>query len=159
MHDDLRDPITLDGNPNQAGPAPQSNAGKTAGGQDEPLAQAVFLRTVDPVAAPSSGQHHPTTILIADDREPNRKLLRSMLEPGNYTIVEVPDGQAALLALQTITTPVVALIDWEMPRMEGIDVCRLARVRPDAPPMFLILLTIRDSPNDIVSGLRAGAHD
>ena len=82
-----------------------------------------------------------------------------MLEPGNYTLVEVPDGPAALAFLQAITTPVVALIDWEMPGMEGIDVCRLARLRQDPPPMFLMLLTVRDNPNDIVSGLRAGAHD
>ncbi len=82
-----------------------------------------------------------------------------MLEPGNYSFVEVPDGQAALLALQAITTPVVALIDWEMPRLEGIDVCRQARLRPDPPPMFLLLLTVRDSPRDIVSGLQAGAND
>ena len=149
----------LPGNSGRAGPSPQTKAGERTAGRVKPLIPAVSPRLVDSGAGPAPGQHHATTILIADDREPNRKLLRSMLEPGNYSLVEVPDGQAALLALQTIPTPVVALLDWEMPGMEGIDVCRQARLRPDPPPMFLLLLTVRDNPRDIVSGLRAGAND
>lgn len=159
MHEDQRSPIMLDGNSSRAGPSPPSKVGEPARGHVEPRIPSVFSRRVDPAAGPDSGKQHATTILIADDREPNRKLLRSILEPGNYSLIEVPDGQGALLALQTITTPVVALIDWEMPGMEGIDVCRLARLRLDPPPMFLLLLTVRDNPRDIVSGLRAGAND
>ena len=159
MPEDQRNQGMLTGNSGRTGPPLQSKVGERARDRVEPLIPAVFPRPVDPMAAPDSGKQHATTILIADDREPNRKLLRSMLEPGNYSLIEAPDGQAALLALQTITTPVVALLDWEMPGMEGIDVCRQARLRPDPPPMFLLLLTVRDHPRDIVSGLRAGAND
>jgi phosphoserine phosphatase RsbU/P len=100
-----------------------------------------------------------TPILIADDNATNRHLLRAILEAEGYRVVEVKDGREALALLNTAATPLVALLDWEMPGMEGIEVCRQARAIKDAQPMFLILLTVRDSKRDIVAGLQAGAND
>jgi len=99
------------------------------------------------------------TILIADDLVTNRMLLRAMLKAEDCATIEASDGVEALTALLEATTPVVGLIDWEMPKMDGIEVCRQARLRSDAPPMFLFLVTVRNSRQDIVLGLQAGASD
>jgi DNA-binding response OmpR family regulator len=98
-------------------------------------------------------------ILIADDNETNRKLVRASLKPEGHELVEVHDGNEAREMLLHATTPVVGLIDWEMPEVDGVEVCRQARQRPDAPPLFLILLTIRDKREDVVHGLTSGAND
>jgi sigma-B regulation protein RsbU (phosphoserine phosphatase) len=100
-----------------------------------------------------------TPILIADDNGTNRRLLRAILETEGYRVVEVNDGREALSLLIAAATPMVALLDWEMPGLEGIEVCRKTRAIKDAQPTFLILLTVRDSKQDIVTGLQAGAND
>jgi sigma-B regulation protein RsbU (phosphoserine phosphatase) len=125
----------------------------------KPLDPQTLSQQVVSVAAGSWEKHPAITILVADDLATNRQLLCSMLEPGGYTVIEVRDGQAALATLQTTATPIVALIDWQMPGMEGTEVCRQARRRVDAPPMFLILVTARDNQRDIVTGLQTGAND
>jgi phosphoserine phosphatase RsbU/P len=98
-------------------------------------------------------------ILVADDHRVNRRLLQVLLEAEGYQIVEARDGAEALAMLNAMTEPCVALVDWQMPEMEGPEVCRQARLRPNGPPLFLLLVTIRDSKDDIVTGLRAGAND
>lgn len=99
------------------------------------------------------------TILIADDHESNRKLLTAILTAEGYRVREACDGAEALTLLAEIQEPVVALIDWQMPVKTGIEVCRVARTLPEAALRHLILLTARDTAEDIVAGLDAGAHD
>jgi phosphoserine phosphatase RsbU/P len=99
------------------------------------------------------------TVLIADDNEINRKLLHAILSKAGHDIFEARDGAEALEILKNATVPIVGLIDWEMPQMEGIEVCRQARLITDGPPFFLILITVRNSKRDIVAGLDAGAND
>jgi CheY-like chemotaxis protein len=99
------------------------------------------------------------TILIADDVVTNRMLLRTMLRAEDCTIIEASDGAEALTALLEATTPVVGLIDWEMPKMDGIEVCRQVRLRSNAPPMYLLLVTVRNARQDVVLGLETGASD
>ncbi len=98
-------------------------------------------------------------ILIADDHDTNRKLIRATIKNEGYEVLEVGDGSAALAAINLASSPLVCLIDWEMPQMDGLEVCKQARLRVDGPPLFLILVTIRDSRQDIVEGLQNGAHD
>ncbi|SDU07059.1 Response regulator receiver domain-containing protein [Verrucomicrobium sp. GAS474] len=100
-------------------------------------------------------------ILIADDHELNRKLLVSLLSTKGYAIEEAKDGTEALAKLTAAAEkgPVVGLIDWQMPGLEGIDVCRKAREVANADQLYLILLTVRDAKSDIVAGLEAGAND
>lgn len=98
-------------------------------------------------------------IVVADDQRLNRILLRTLLEEQGHSVVEASDGAQALTAIKAIKAPFVGLIDWEMPEMVGPEVCRLARTLPAAPPMFLFLVTVRDSTGDIVAGLQAGAND
>jgi CheY-like chemotaxis protein len=101
-------------------------------------------------------------VLVADDLDVNRKLLRTLLAADGYEVVDASNGVDALNILQNATGPMVGLIDWEMPRMEGIEVCRQARKAPSGPPgppLYLILLTVRDTKQDIVAGLQCGAND
>ena len=98
-------------------------------------------------------------VLVADDLDVNRKLLRTLLAAEAYEVIEASNGVDALNILQTATGPMVGLIDWEMPEMEGIEVCRQARALQGTPPLYLILLTVRDSKRDIVAGLQGGAND
>jgi CheY-like chemotaxis protein len=98
-------------------------------------------------------------VLIADDLDINRKLLRTLLTADGYDVLEASDGTEAFQILQGATGPIVGLIDWEMPEMEGIEVCRQARALESSAPIYLILLTVRDSKQDIVAGLKAGAND
>ena len=98
-------------------------------------------------------------VLVADDLDVNRKLLKTLLSADGHKVVEAANGVDAFNFLQGTTGPMVALIDWEMPEMEGIEVCRQARALLETPPLYLILLTVRDSKQDIVAGLQAGAND
>jgi sigma-B regulation protein RsbU (phosphoserine phosphatase) len=98
-------------------------------------------------------------VLVADDLDINRKLLRTLLAAEGYAVIEASNGIDAFNILQTATGPMVGLIDWEMPEMEGIEVCRQARALKGSPPIYLILLTVRDSKQDIVAGLQGGAND
>jgi phosphoserine phosphatase RsbU/P len=99
------------------------------------------------------------TVLVADDHDVNRKLLRTLLTAEGYEVCEAADGTEALAILQTTHEPMVGLIDWEMPQVEGIEVCRQTRALNPDVPIFLILVTVRDSKQDVVTGLRAGAND
>ena len=98
-------------------------------------------------------------VLVADDLEVNRKLLRTLLTAEGYDVVEAGNGVDAYNMLQGATVPMVGLIDWEMPEMEGIEVCKETRKLLFSPPIYLILLTVRDSKQDTVTGLQAGAND
>jgi phosphoserine phosphatase RsbU/P len=98
-------------------------------------------------------------VLVADDLDVNRKLLRSLLTADGYDVIDASNGLDAFQILQGATGPVVGLIDWEMPEMEGIEVCRQTRLLQGTPPIYLILLTVRDSKQDIVAGLQGGAND
>lgn len=98
-------------------------------------------------------------VLVADDLDVNRKLLKTLLVADGYDVIEASDGAEALQILQGANGPVVGLIDWEMPELEGTEVCRQTRAIVDAPPIYLILLTVRDSKQDTVTGLQTGAND
>jgi len=98
-------------------------------------------------------------IIVADDVRMNRSLLLALLEAEGHQIVEARNGAEALAEIKKMKEPFVGLIDWEMPELEGPEVCRQARLLADAPPMFLLLVTVRDRKEDIVAGLKAGAND
>jgi DNA-binding response OmpR family regulator len=99
------------------------------------------------------------TIIVADDQEIDRKLLCAVLTAEGYDVRPARNGAEALAALQEATTPVVGLIDWMMPGMEGPEVCRQARLKLGGPPMFLTLLTARASRRDMAAGMESGASD
>jgi phosphoserine phosphatase RsbU/P len=120
----------------------------------------IATRPVAATVKKAASQKRPAvTIVIADDHDNYRKVLRQLLEPEGCKMLEARDGKEALNLLNRMDTPAIGLIDWQMPELDGIEVCRQARLGRGAPPMFLILLTARDAQPDIVTGLRAGAND
>ena len=101
----------------------------------------------------------PFRALIADDELHSRRLLQDALAPEGYEILEACDGPEALSLLQRDPAPALAILDWMMPGLDGVEVCRRVRGQPRPAPPYLILLTSRDRAEDIVAGLDAGADD
>jgi phosphoserine phosphatase RsbU/P len=98
-------------------------------------------------------------ILIADDDCTSRLLLTSMLRKCGYAVHETVNGTEAWDLLQRPDAPRMAILDWMMPEMDGIEVCRRVRTLPTPHPPYIILLTARGAREDIVRGLKAGADD
>ena len=98
-------------------------------------------------------------ILIAEDSATSRVLLRRTLESWGHEVLGTEDGQQAWDALQAEDRPTLAILDWMMPNMDGIEVCRRVRAHPDLKHLYIILLTSRDEATDIAEGLNAGADD
>ncbi|MFY9804063.1 MAG: EAL domain-containing protein [Candidatus Acidiferrales bacterium] len=98
-------------------------------------------------------------ILIADDDALTRRLLQKTLEQDGYEVVGAEDGRAALECLTSKGGPRLALLDWTMPALNGLEVCREIRRHSEHPYIYMILLTAKTSKEDVVSGLEAGADD
>ncbi len=98
-------------------------------------------------------------ILIAEDDLTSRTLLEAVLKKWGYEVVVTEDGDAAWKALQSKEAPRLAILDWMMPGLSGIDLCRRLRAQERMAPLYLILLTSRGDRVDIVQGLEAGADD
>ena len=99
-------------------------------------------------------------ILVADDDPTNRQLLQILLRNWGYESLEVArDGNEAWQALQRADPPGLAILDWMMPGLDGLELCRKLRAghRPNVP--YLILLTARSSSEDMVSAFEAGFDD
>lgn len=101
----------------------------------------------------------PVKILLADDDLVSLRLMQRTLENYGYEVVTVTDGLQAAQALCTPGGPRLALIDWMMPGLDGLGVCREVRSRHEEAYVYILLLTSRQSSDDIVSGLEAGADD
>jgi two-component system cell cycle response regulator len=97
-------------------------------------------------------------VLVAEDNPVSRKLLEKALHKAGYEVVSVENGRAALDYLVKRFCPIV-LTDWMMPEMDGPDLCRAIRRSEFQGYVFVILLTAKDSKNDIIEGLEAGADD
>lgn len=98
-------------------------------------------------------------ILIADDSRSSRFILSRMLGRWGYSTVEASNGKEALAILQGKTPPRIALLDWMMPEMDGVDICRFLRDRQSGPLVYCILVTSKSEEKDRVKGLDSGAHD
>jgi diguanylate cyclase (GGDEF)-like protein len=98
-------------------------------------------------------------ILIADDDTISRRLTQKVLERAGYEVLAVENGVSAAKSLAGPDCPRLALLDWVMPGLDGPSVCRMIRTRYDQPYIFMILLTSKESKQDIVTGLEAGADD
>jgi two-component system cell cycle response regulator len=97
-------------------------------------------------------------ILIADDDAISRRLLRAALLTLGHQVVEVEDGVGAVQALSATDAPALAILDWMMPGMDGLEVLRTIRQKPGRY-VYVLLLTARDSTADMIEALDAGADD
>ncbi len=98
-------------------------------------------------------------ILIADDDPAFRGLLKERLAKWGYDVVVAEDGNEAWQALQADDAPSLAVLDWMIPGMDGIEVCRRVRKEKEEPYTYIILLTSQQRDEDIVAGMEAGADD
>jgi DNA-binding response OmpR family regulator len=98
-------------------------------------------------------------ILIAEDDLVSRRALEATLIKWGFKVRAVADGAAAWEALQEDHAPKLAIIDWMMPKMDGLELCRQARAEPRSEMTYLILLTAKGTKEDLVAGLEAGADD
>jgi DNA-binding response OmpR family regulator len=98
-------------------------------------------------------------ILIAEDETVSRRLLEISLEKGGHDVVSCSDGTEAWNILQQGDAPKLAILDWMMPGMEGVEICRQARKLTHGSLLYLIVLTTKGRKEDVVEGLEAGAND
>jgi DNA-binding response OmpR family regulator len=101
----------------------------------------------------------PLQVLVADDEPVSRTVVSAMLKKAGYPVILASDGEQAWMKLDAADSPALALLDWEMPGLQGPEVVERIRSRATQTPTYVILLTSRDSSADIVRGLRAGADD
>ena len=97
-------------------------------------------------------------ILIAEDNPVSRKLMEMTLRQAGYEVVSAEDGREALALFKERFFPII-LTDLEMPEMDGLELCRAIRGNPAEGYVYIFLITARDSKEDIIVGLEAGADD
>ncbi len=98
-------------------------------------------------------------ILIAEDDEISRRILQVTLAAAGHEVIVTQNGAAAWAILEKDASPKLAILDWMMPEVDGLEVCRRARQQPTATPVYIILLTAKAQKTDVVQGLEAGAND
>ena len=97
--------------------------------------------------------------LVADDDRTAALILSRALERCGLEVTAVHDGLAALAVLAEADRPSIAVIDWMMPGLDGVEVCRRLRRDPARQHVYVLLVTGRDSRADLIAGLDAGADD
>jgi adenylate cyclase len=102
--------------------------------------------------------HNPPRILIVDDNETNRDILDARLTAHGYQTLQAGDGEEALVAARA-HLPDLILLDVMMPRLGGIEVCRLIKGDESFPYTPIILVTAKSDTQDVVAGLDAGADE
>ena len=98
-------------------------------------------------------------LLIAEDDLTSLTMLAAITGKWGYEPVAVENGEAAWQALQEPDAPSLLLIDWEMPKLDGLSLCHRIRQQAYGKPPYIILLTARSETDDVVTGLQAGAND
>jgi len=98
-------------------------------------------------------------ILIAEDDHISRRLLEATLQKKGYDVKVTSDGNEAWQELRKKSAPQVAVLDWMMPGLDGINVIKKVRKKRGSPYIYVILLTAKGRKEDIAAGLEAGADD
>ena len=99
------------------------------------------------------------TVLIAEDDPIFRRVLETRFKRWDYGVTAVENGLDAWEVLQKEDAPRLAILDWMMPGMDGIELCRKIRSRGQGPYQYVLLLTAKDDKQDVITGLEAGADD
>ena len=98
-------------------------------------------------------------VLVADDDPIPRRVVEAALHQAGYEPVVAVNGEHALRILSEPNSPRLVVLDWEMPRLDGLSVCRALRAGRQEPYVYVLLLTSNDRSEAIVEGLDAGADD
>ena len=98
-------------------------------------------------------------ILIAEDDYASRLALEGILKKGGYEVIAASNGKEAWQAMQGENPPPIAIIDWMMPEMTGVEFCRKVRESAALSSTYIIFLTGRRQKSDFVTGLESGADE
>ena len=98
-------------------------------------------------------------ILVADDDPLTLHMVVYRMRQWGHEVVTCSDGEEAWEILESDQLPQVAILDWMMPKLDGVQVCQKIRARSSDPYVYVILLTGRDDTQDLIAGLEAGADD
>lgn len=98
-------------------------------------------------------------ILIADDDRVSLMMMRRMLVQSGYDVSTVCNGVDAVDSVIQENGPRLLLLDWMMPNLNGLEVCRAIRAHSHGRYVYIVLLTAKDSKADLITGLEAGADD
>lgn len=112
-----------------------------------------------PERAPAAGTGASSAVLIAEDDRTSRDLLAAILRKHGHPVVETRDGEEAWSALQAPGAPRLLLLDWMMPRIDGIELCRRVRATEGAGYHHIIMVTALTDRDHVADGLDAGAND
>lgn len=98
-------------------------------------------------------------VIIAEDDAVSRKILETLLRKWGHEVMTTHDGEAAWNVLRQPGAPSLAILDIMMPGIDGLELCRRARLLPNPIPPYIILLTANHGVREIVKGIEAGADD
>jgi DNA-binding response OmpR family regulator len=98
-------------------------------------------------------------LLIADDDVTTRSTLEAMTARLGFAVTSVSDGDEAWRALRGAEAPMLALLDWNMPGLDGLEVIRNLRLETPRNASYLILLTASQEKDGVIEALQAGAND
>lgn len=98
-------------------------------------------------------------ILIAEDDLTSRTMLAATLHKNGHDVVETVNGEEAWEALRKSDAPRLAILDWMMPVMDGVEVVRRIRAETSGPQPYILMLTAKGTKEDIVAALDTGAND
>jgi two-component system cell cycle response regulator len=101
----------------------------------------------------------PMRILAAEDNPVFQSMLRTLLKKWGYDAVLAHDGTEAWHVLEADDAPRLAVLDWMMPGLDGVEICRKVRSIQREPYIYILLLTARTESQDLVEGMEAGADD
>ena len=101
----------------------------------------------------------PLDVLIADDDATTRLILETLLSRKGHRFQSYSDGKSALDALQRPGSPPIAILDWMMPRFTGLDICEHLKSIDSRNEKYIIILSVKDSKEEIAKGFQAGADD
>src|SRR6266567_8844525 len=113
--------------------------------------------TLVPETEPHSGSS--ATILVAEDDPIFRRLLQNRLQSWGYRVITVENGAEAWELLQQPHTPDLLILDWIMPGVDGIELCRRIREKQRDRYQYILLVSGKDEKQEVVAGLEAGADD
>lgn len=116
-------------------------------------------RQVSSVSLGSKAGRRRVQVLIADDEPHHLFLLEMFLKKWGYEVIGTDSGTEAWQILQRENSPRMIILDWQLPGMDGIEICRGLRRSEVQPHKYLLLLTARAQKTDMLAGLAAGADD
>ncbi len=98
-------------------------------------------------------------LLIAEDDSISRAMLLAVTRKWDFEPIAVEDGDSAWEIMQQDNPPQLLLLDWMMPKLDGVTLCQRLRQQQNTSPPYIVMLTARSSTDDLVAGLEAGANE